>query len=77
MRNKILLAALVLASLLGVSFIYQNQSHTKWEYKTIITTKGGEKELAALGDEGWELTATTYQPAGLGGVTVLYMKRQK
>jgi hypothetical protein len=69
MRNRILLAALLLVSLLCAGFAFQAQGRPRWEYKTGC----GRMDLEKLGDEGWELTAATQD----GNITCLYFKRQK
>ena len=69
MRKRILLAALLLASLFCVGFARQPQERPRWEYKTGC----GRLELNKLGEEGWELTSATQD----GNVTCLYFKRRK
>ena len=49
----------------------------KWEYKQIIRNLEGEKpfeerELNALGEDGWEMTGIAQQPP----LTYYYFKRQ-
>lgn len=69
MRNRIVLAALLLASLFCVGFARQAQQSAHWEYKTAC----GRADLNKLGEEGWELAAATQD----GNVTCLYFKRQR
>jgi hypothetical protein len=71
MRKRIMLAALVLASLLCVGFARQEASsqQTRWEYKAAC----GRPDLNKLGEEGWELAAATQD----GNTTCLYFKRRK
>ena len=69
MRKRILLAALLLASLVCVGFARQPaQERPRWEYHTTC----GRVELNKLGWEGWELTAATQD----GNITCLYFKRR-
>jgi hypothetical protein len=74
MRNRIMLAAMLLVSLLCVvGFARQAQeSRTRWEYLTTCahTSPNG---FNTLGDQGWELTAAAQN----GTVTCLYFKRRK
>ncbi|MBV9926217.1 MAG: hypothetical protein JOZ96_14450 [Acidobacteria bacterium] len=74
MRNRIMLAAMLLVSLLCVvGFARQAQkARTRWEYQATCSHNGASG-LNILGDEGWELTAATQD----GTVTCLYFKRQK
>jgi hypothetical protein len=75
MRNKILLAALLLMSLLLVGFVYR-QARVQWEYRVI--DNANEKKLDELGSEGWELVSV--EPLASGGSTLsahFYLKRQK
>ena len=71
MRNRIMLAALLLVSLLCVvGFARQSQeARTRWEYKAAC----GRPDLNKLGEEGWELSAATQD----GNTTCLYFKRRK
>jgi hypothetical protein len=72
MRKRIMLAALVLASLLCAGFAFARQEpqpHARWEYKATCT----RPDLNRLGEEGWELTAVTQD----GNVACLYFKRRK
>jgi hypothetical protein len=73
MRKRIILAAMVLASLLCVGFAFARQeppqTHARWEYKATC----GRPDLNKLGEEGWELTAVTQD----GNVACLYFKRRK
>jgi hypothetical protein len=70
MRNRIMLAAMLLVSLVCVGFARQAQEgRTRWEYKAAC----GRPILNQLGEEGWELTAATQD----GNTTCLYFKRRK
>ncbi len=69
MRKRILLAAVLLASLFCVGFARQVQERPAWEYHTAC----GRVELNKLGAEGWELAAATQD----GNVPCLYFKRRK
>ncbi len=69
MRNRIVLAALAVASLFCVGFARQAQGPARWEYKMSC----GRTELNKLGEEGWELSAATQD----GNVVCLYFKRPK
>ncbi|HEX8117764.1 MAG TPA: hypothetical protein VF521_10880 [Pyrinomonadaceae bacterium] len=74
MRNRIMLAAMLVVSLLCVvGFARQAQeARPRWEYQTACshTSAAG---LNRLGEEGWELAAATQD----GTVTCLYFKRRK
>jgi hypothetical protein len=72
MRNRIMLAAMLLVSLLCVvGFARQAQeARPRWEYKTTCVHL---IDLNRLGEEGWELSAATQD----GSTTCLYFKRQK
>lgn len=52
MKNRILLAALIVVSLFCAAFLYRPAS-PRWEYK--IEKDADEKRLNQLGAEGWEL----------------------
>jgi hypothetical protein len=70
MRNRIALAAMLLASLLSVGFARQAQEgRPRWEYRAAC----GRPDLNKLGEEGWELSAATQE----GSTTCLYFKRRK
>jgi hypothetical protein len=69
MRKRVLLAALLLASLFCVGFARQAREHTRWEYRMAC----GRPDLTRLGDEGWELATATQD----GNVTCLFFKRPK
>jgi hypothetical protein len=69
MRKRIILAALLLASLFCVGFARQAQERPRWEYKMTC----GRTDLNKLGEEGWELATATQD----GNVTCLYFKRPK
>lgn len=71
MRNRVLLAAVLLASLFCVGFARQarDEGRDRWEYKAAC----GRVELNKLGEEGWELAAATQD----GAVACLYFKRRK
>jgi hypothetical protein len=70
MRNRILLAALLLASLVCVGFARQAPpERAAWEYHATC----GRVELNKLGADGWELATATQD----GNVTCLYFKRRK
>ena len=71
MRNRIMLAAVLVVSLLCVvGFARQAQEgRARWEYHMTC----GRTELNKLGDDGWELSAATQD----GNTTCLYFKRQK
>lgn len=69
MRKRILLAALLLASLFCVGFARGAQERTRWEYKMAC----GRPDLVRLGEEGWELATATQD----GNVVCLYFKRPK
>ncbi|HEX8558192.1 MAG TPA: hypothetical protein VF668_08830 [Pyrinomonadaceae bacterium] len=71
MRNRVLLAALLLASLFCVGFARQAREGVgeRWEYKAAC----GRVDLNRLGEEGWELAAATQD----GNVSCLYFKRRK
>ena len=71
MRNRVLLAAALVASLLCVvGFARQARpERAVWEYRTAC----GRPDLNKLGEEGWELAAATQE----GSVACLYFKRQK
>ena len=65
-----MLAAMLLVSLVCVGFARQAQGgRTRWEYKAAC----GRPALNLLGEEGWELAATTQD----GNTTCFYFKRQK
>jgi hypothetical protein len=68
MRNRILLAAMLLVSLLCVVG-FARQTHPRWEYRAAC----GDKELNRLGEEGWELAAVAQD----GRTVCFYFKRQK
>jgi hypothetical protein len=59
MRNRILLAALLLVSLVCVGFARQSQSptHASWEYK--VEKDASEKRINELGADGWKLIAVS------------------
>jgi hypothetical protein len=69
MRKRVLLAALLLASLCCVGFARQAHERARWEYKMTC----GHPVLNQLGEEGWELATATQD----GNVTCLYFKRPK
>jgi hypothetical protein len=71
MRNRIMLAAVLVVSLLcAVGFARQAQDgRARWEYHAAC----GRPDLNKLGEEGWELTAATQD----GNVACLYFKRRK
>ncbi|HEX8148516.1 MAG TPA: hypothetical protein VF591_15150 [Pyrinomonadaceae bacterium] len=73
MRNRIMLAAMLLGSLLCVGFAFARQEpprqQERWEYKAAC----GRPDLNKLGEEGWELSAATQD----GNTTCLYFKRRK
>jgi hypothetical protein len=69
MRKRILLAALLLASLFCVGFARQAQERVVWEYHATCN----RVPLNNLGAEGWELVTATQD----GNVTCLYFKRRK
>jgi hypothetical protein len=69
MRKRVLLAALLLASLFCVGFARRAQERPRWEYRMAC----GRPDLTRLGDEGWELATATQD----GNVVCLYFKRQK
>ena len=68
MRRRIILAAVLVASVFCVGFARQARG-VRWEYKATC----GRADLNGLGEEGWELAAATQD----GNVTCLYFKRQK
>jgi hypothetical protein len=74
MRNRIMLAATLVVSLLCVvGFARQAQeARPRWEYQTTCAHTSAAS-LNKLGDEGWELTAAAQD----GTVTCLYFKRRK
>jgi hypothetical protein len=74
MRNRIMLAAALLVSLLCVvGFAQQAQeARARWEYYTTCAHTSFDG-LNKLGEDGWELTAATQD----GTVTCLYFKRRK
>lgn len=74
MRNRIMLAAMLLISLLCVvGFARQAQeARTRWEYQ-MTCTHPNAFNLNKLGDDGWELSAATQD----GNITCLYFKRRK
>jgi hypothetical protein len=71
MRNRIMLAAMLVVSLLCVvGFARQAQEpRPRWEYRSTCHLI----ELNRLGEEGWELSAATQD----GNTTCFYFKRQK
>jgi hypothetical protein len=69
MRKRVLLAALLLASLFCVGFARQARERTRWEYKVTCN----RLPLNQFGEEGWELTAAVQD----GNVTCLFFKRPK
>lgn len=69
MRERILLAALLLVSLVCVGFARQAPERTRWEYKMTCN----RPVLNQLGEEGWELATATQD----GNVVCLYFKRPK
>lgn len=60
MKNRILLAALLLVSVLTVGFSRQPQSRTQWEYHTENLGQISDKKLNELAGQGWELVATAH-----------------
>lgn len=74
MRNRVLLAAALLASLLCVvGFARQAQpERTAWEYKAHCG-RVDVGELNRLGDAGWEMVTATQD----GAVACVYFKRRK
>ena len=69
MRKRIMLGAMMLASLLCVGFAHQaREERARWEYKAAC----GQPDLNKLGWEGWELTAVTQN----GNVACFYFKRR-
>ena len=74
MRNRILTAALLLASLLCVvGFARQAQpERAVWEYKAHCG-RVDIVELNRLGAEGWEMAAATQE----GAVACVFFKRRK
>lgn len=74
MKNRTLLIALILASLLCAGFAFQAQTRPQFEYK--FEQAPNEKKVNALAGEGWELVAI--ESAGAGRITPTYVfKRQK
>ncbi len=70
MRRRIILAAVLVASLFCVGFARQApEERARWEYRAAC----GRPDLNKLGEEGWELAAATQD----GNVTCLYFKRRK
>lgn len=55
MRNKLLITAMLLLSLMGIGWANQGQTSRAFEYK--ILYKIDEKKANALGSEGWEMVA--------------------
>jgi hypothetical protein len=54
MKNRLLLIALLVASIFCAAFAYQSERRAqRWEYK--IEKDADEKRLNQLGAEGWEL----------------------
>lgn len=74
MRNRILLAAALVASLLCVvGFARQARpEHALWEYN-VSCGRVQVTDANRLGAEGWEMTAATQD----GAVTCLYFKRRR
>ncbi len=49
----------------------------QWEYKVSVKKCGDEKNLNALGAEGWELATYSQWPVGLSTVDTCVFKRPK
>lgn len=76
MKNKILVALLILTCLFGFGF--QLRPAQKWEYKVEYHGTISEKKLNELGAEGWELVSTEISiKNGDSNVTSFYFKRSK
>lgn len=75
MKNRILLAALLLASLLCVGFIYRAQTRQQYEYKLEYSPK--EKKVNQLAAEGWELVAVGAESSTTVTMSVFVFKRPK
>lgn len=75
MRKRLILVALLLASLLCLGF-YQAQTRPQFEYK--FEYGPSEKKANELGREGWELVAVQSTGPGAGNNVPTYVfKRSK
>lgn len=73
MRNRILIAALLLACILCAGFMYRAQTRPQFEYKIEYSPK--EKKVNELAAQGWELVAVGSE--GYGTIlSVFVFKRQ-
>ncbi|HMF57079.1 MAG TPA: hypothetical protein VK619_12115 [Pyrinomonadaceae bacterium] len=69
MNRKNFVLLLIVAASLVFGLAAQNRTSQKWEYKESCSSR----DMNKLGDEGWELVATTSN----GAVQCLYYKRPK
>lgn len=79
MRNRIILAALLIVSPFCVGLSFNAQPRAEWEFKAIPSSdKYVPKEVIAAGIEGWEIVAVkdTISDGRSFGCT-FYLKRQK
>lgn len=74
MKNRILLAVLLISSVLTIGFARAPQpSAVKFEYKVLYGAK--ERELNKLGLDGWEVVAGAAESSTSVTIPVFVLKR--
>lgn len=77
MKTKIMIAVVVLVCAVSLSAIPQSKPQ-HWEYKSLIGKKcADEKQLNAVGSDGWELVAFSQWPVAMSTVDTCIFKRPK